>query len=994
MNSLYQIRINHHINSKIAHKIEVSFLEDCSKKKENESPLSNAVFPSSIINGVAVSKTFKILYKNEEKILNDVIHFKDHLIVDSANCLKQLSDVEFYLDVELWFTESNYVPNNQDLIRLMFRRTLRLHFDVCRGLHYYLPVTFDYFHLSTITLSVHASLVTLCLPYLSKQGLNGKANRLELEASSSGIGYDELFFGCSFNEIQNQIKANCKEILILRQRRAQLLHWQLCSILLASIQNLSRKFSDYLKLLPPLVQCKYRKDRSLTHFQLTNLSKLAQQCHQSCLENGFKSGSQDFLHFQNVYFAKEILTKKSDDKETKQTPFSNEQQNQSNDSVDGLDCVDANLIVGKNDEKVVDKNDNILNKNDQPSIYEPEDCIASIVSDLAYICGSMIVIWQSFIKLVTHNEKINQQLSKIHHLHRCKRFSELFFVKAKPLDQLISPDQGDQLFYELSEKLRKSTYLQKLPVCQIECVSLDGNHNTMPIIFEEKFDLNERLIANKQIKSSKLAIAAINKPKDKNTNDKTSTDKNLNDKNSNDKDSKVVQDEKKELRRSSSDISTNSSLTDSSINSATNSSTDNSNANNSSSNSADDARKVKRTTSSKWKDKFVSNLNKLNLNGGIARRKSSISYLSKQEQHKIVLNENLSSSSTNNSNNSSLNSQLTNKSLNAETTETAVDSPLIVINDHNEISSISNESPNSKIEDCSNKLIGYKGYKGIKGEMEEFLLDSNGYSIVETISLNNIKQLDEQDKSSVKRKCEHQKKIANSESLPDLSVKHLQKTIKRMTKKNSKKLKVKKDKKESSKRIKSADVVNKTKSDLLIDTISLNFSTNIDSLNKTNLDLDEKDEFSDLDGFIDEEDEQTTDTSSLIHFKNECNQTKGTKSLAINKCTILEMFTRNTCLVCGIENCSCIDIELTIGTKHHRLSMITNELIEFVKAKEKFRQEMSLKANGWHIYSDFANQASRIPYFQCDSDLIKTFNSDGVHLVICVHGLDGMHFFQ
>lgn len=64
--------------------------------------------------------------------MNDVVHFKDHLIVDSSNCLKQLLSTEFYLDVELWFTESNYIPSNQDQIRLMFRRQLKLHFNVCQ----------------------------------------------------------------------------------------------------------------------------------------------------------------------------------------------------------------------------------------------------------------------------------------------------------------------------------------------------------------------------------------------------------------------------------------------------------------------------------------------------------------------------------------------------------------------------------------------------------------------------------------------------------------------------------------------------------------------------------------------------------------------------------------------------------------------------------------------------------------------------------------------
>jgi len=194
-----------------------------------------------------------------------------------------------------------------------------------------------------------------------------------------------------------------------------------------------------------------------------------------------------------MYFVKEILNKKSDDKESNNKEPSDTPPNSN------VDCVDANLIVGKKkieNENVFDKNYNILNSNDQLSIYRPEDYIASMVSDLAYICGSLIIEWQSFIKLVTHNEKINQHLSKIHHQHRCKRFSEFFFVKEKQLDQLFGSDQDSQMFYELTDKLRKSKYLEELPVCQIECASLDGDQNTMPVIFEEKFDFNEEPISN------------------------------------------------------------------------------------------------------------------------------------------------------------------------------------------------------------------------------------------------------------------------------------------------------------------------------------------------------------------------------------------------------------------------------------------------------------------------------------------------------------------
>lgn len=878
-----------------------------------------------------------------------------------------------------------------------------------------------------MTLSVHACLVTLCLPYLFKQGLS-KGGQLET-STSEGLGYDYLFFGCSINDIhkereQNETKGNCGEILKLRERIAQLQHWQLCSLLLTSIENLSRRFDEYLLLLPPLVQCKYRKEKP--QFQLTNLSKLTQQCHRSCVINEAKSGGQDFIHFQNLAFARDVLKKSDKEFDSEiligkrilsERSAGQTESNAGDDVRSETKSVQGETKSIQTEEQPLDKNDNVLSEFGSP-ILQPEDFIASLVMDLAYICGSLIVIWQAYIKLITHNEKINQHLSKIHHLHRCKRFSEAFFVKEKPLSQLISPHKDSQLFYELAEKLRKSKYLQNLPVCQIECASLDGDHNSMPIIFEEKFDLNEELAANNgQSKSAETGSANGNR------NDKKAEEKNL--------------------RRSSSDLSTNSSLTNSSCNSATNSSTDQTN------NSTED----KQPPKSKFKDKFSLRLNKLNLNRSITRRKSSISYLSKEEKQKMIVDENLSASSSNDSNNSSLTSQLTSKSLNVEANEeTAVDSPRIVINSgEDQVDSVckpsnevgkNGESPKSLIEElnsCPAKLIGFRHYNNVKGKPEEFLFDNHAssiYSIVETISLNKFQQIAEHDANKSKHK---KKKLSSSESLPDLSVKQLQKTIKRITKKNSKKFKFKKDKTakqpQTQSRTKSADC-GRTKGGLLIDTISLNFTANIDSLNKANLELDEKDEFSDLDGFIDEDDEQTTDSSSLIHFnkndeesaekktdkvedagkadtkangkadgkadgKAENSKAENDKvdskadvktarknSINTNKCTILEMFARNTCLVCGVENCSCIqNFELTIGSK--RLATITDDLVAFIQAKEQFRQEMSLKTKGWQFYSDFSNPASRIPYFQCDNDLIRTFNSDGVHLIVCVHGLDG-----
>lgn len=44
---------------------------------------SELVFPACVVNGTGVSKTFQILYRNEEVALDDTIMFRAHILVDS-----------------------------------------------------------------------------------------------------------------------------------------------------------------------------------------------------------------------------------------------------------------------------------------------------------------------------------------------------------------------------------------------------------------------------------------------------------------------------------------------------------------------------------------------------------------------------------------------------------------------------------------------------------------------------------------------------------------------------------------------------------------------------------------------------------------------------------------------------------------------------------------------------------------------------------------------
>lgn len=80
------------------------------EKNQNNQNLSDSMFPSSVIDDYAVSKTFLILYRNEEIILDDQILFKISTIVNAFNIIESFEKMDLQLSVELWFTENDYKP--------------------------------------------------------------------------------------------------------------------------------------------------------------------------------------------------------------------------------------------------------------------------------------------------------------------------------------------------------------------------------------------------------------------------------------------------------------------------------------------------------------------------------------------------------------------------------------------------------------------------------------------------------------------------------------------------------------------------------------------------------------------------------------------------------------------------------------------------------------------------------------------------------------------
>ncbi|GFS85048.1 protein FAM135A [Nephila pilipes] len=404
----YQVRSTLKTSPKLPVKVEVNLPKNST---------CTLVFPACIVNGTAVSKTFQILYKNEEVILDDIIIFKVHTLLEGHRVRESLLKADFQLIVELWFTDQSFGPDQHNSIHCVSTRTLLLHFDPARGLHHHVPLLFDYFHLCAVTITIHASLIAICQPYLSlqkpcKQTFLTGSPRLSNKKSHSSM--ETVFFG---PQMGRSIPSTT------RLYRAHLVHWELCNILLLAHSCLCRKLLEYMTLLPPWQQLKL--DSIENSSCLENLSDFAKECHKH-VKSGLAPSKEQLLG-----------------------PY------------EGMDTEDEFLIKAN--------------------------------SDIAQICGAIIILWQKFLEAVLGKEKIRQHLSRQRHFQRVKRFSEAFFIIERTRDSVLAPcDSSVEAYQEVSECLRKSAYLNLLPPLEVECVEFDGDLNSLPVVYEEHYQETAR----------------------------------------------------------------------------------------------------------------------------------------------------------------------------------------------------------------------------------------------------------------------------------------------------------------------------------------------------------------------------------------------------------------------------------------------------------------------------------------------------------------------
>lgn len=428
--------MSHKVPSRSIQKIEVSHsILGRDTHRPSNSRLTNSLhhaFPPCIIDGAAVSRTFQVLYKNERVDLNDVVTFRTYLNLDPSRCVEQISFTEFLIVIELWFTEEDFAPRALTSLERVSSRELVLHVDLCKGLHYHRPVLFDYFHLSSISLSVHAGLIAFGKPFTRTKPKPNETENSPITYVASG--FDSLIFDCSLD----QINAMDWSQMQLRLKRAQLIHWQLCSILFAHLSSLSAKFDQYKEISSKKSTHKNPPSHNGTNIvpNTRSMSNLAQVCYQCSLE----SDRMDF----DLSACHRDLSQHQKDSKSPLRPVSQ---------------------------------------------FRPVDYVTMVESDLTYLSSLCRLQFEQFLKVTVGNKRLSRHLAEEHHIHRIRRFAEGFFLISRSRDAMKNNmDSICDTFNQVSDSIRRSAYFQLLPTCHVECKSLDGEASTLPIIFEENFD--------------------------------------------------------------------------------------------------------------------------------------------------------------------------------------------------------------------------------------------------------------------------------------------------------------------------------------------------------------------------------------------------------------------------------------------------------------------------------------------------------------------------